>query len=93
MEKPYAEAGHADVDARLVLLRAFRGDLVQKVEVRPGVLEDERSTLCPNLVKRRLGDMLRPYVNECIQCRLLVCVRSCVYVCAWYACVYSPITL
>ena len=39
--EPYAEAGHADVDARLVLLRAFRGDLVQKVEVRPRVLEDK----------------------------------------------------
>lgn len=38
--EPYIEARHADVDAGLVLLCAFRRDLVQQVEVRPGVLRE-----------------------------------------------------
>ena len=37
----YVEAGHVDVYARPIFLRAFRRDLVEEVEVSPGVLDNQ----------------------------------------------------
>lgn len=37
----YVEADHVDVYARLILLCALRRDLVEEVEISPGVLDDK----------------------------------------------------
>ena len=43
--RTHVEAAHVDVDPLLVLLLALGGDLVQEVEVRSGVLQEEDNSI------------------------------------------------